>query len=527
MTLLGRRTVLAGGVAAVGAGPGLIAARWVGDDVTNRRAAALVRGRITQPHAVRAGDVTTDSAVIWARSGDTVGRLHCRVDSGGVRKRSLRGGVANPGNDFTSRLVLTDLQPGREYVVTTWFAQPDGTAGQPRTTRFTTASDVPTPTSFVWSGDTCGQGWGIDESRGGLAGYAAVRALKPDFFLHCGDNIYADMPMKEHTHDAWGHSWTNVLDESVTKVAETLADFRGRHRYALQDQHVAALYAEVPTIAMWDDHETLNNWYPGEVVDDDRYTTERRCDVLSARGRRAWQEYMPIAPSIATPSSPNGRIYRRIPRGPHLDVFCLDMRSYRDANGYDMSTDPGVDRGILGWEQEQWLLRELSLSTATWKVVAADMPLSVATSHADDRDSVAQTDPGPPRGRELEIARLLSGLKANGVKNVVWVTADVHYTAAHHYSPERAAFTDFDPFWEFISGPIHAGTFETETPDGTFGPEVVYAKGNTSDLLPMSPAAGNQFIGQVEIAIDGRLTVTLHSVGDGALWTRAFDPAHA
>ncbi|WP_425388824.1 alkaline phosphatase D family protein [Corynebacterium lactis] len=37
--------------------------------------------------------------------------------------------------------------------------------------------------------------------------------------------------------------------------------------------------------------------------------------------------------------------------------------------------------------------------------------------------------------------------------NVVWLTADVHYTAAYHYSPERAQFTDFAPFWEFVSAP--------------------------------------------------------------------------
>ncbi len=201
------------------------------------------------------------------------------------------------------------------------------------------------------------------------------------------------------------------------------------------------------------------------------------------------------------------------------------MRSYRDANGTNTSDDRDPERGILGWEQEQWLVRELTRSTATWKVVASDMPLSIATSHADDRDSVAQEDDGAPRGREIEIARLLAALQANGVRNVIWVTADVHFTAAHHYAPERARFTDFDPFWEFISGPIHAGTFETATPDATFGPEVVFSQGNTSDLLAMSPAEGKQYIGQVEIAIDGRLTVTLHSVGEGPLWTRSFDPA--
>ena len=45
------------------------------------------------------------------------------------------------------------------------------------------------------------------------------------------------------------------------------------------------------------------------------------------------------------------------------------------------------------------------------------------------------------------------------IRNVVFITGDVHYCAAHHYDPARAAFTDFNPFWEFVAGPAHAGTF--------------------------------------------------------------------
>ena len=65
----------------------------------------------------------------------------------------------------------------------------------------------------------------------------------------------------------------------------------------------------------------------------------------------------------------------------------------------------------------------------------------------------------PPLGRELEIARLLNFIEDNRIRNIVWLTADVHYTAAHFYHPARAQFTEFDPFWEFVSGPLNAGTF--------------------------------------------------------------------
>ena len=50
----------------------------------------------------------------------------------------------------------------------------------------------------------------------------------------------------------------------------------------------------------------------------------------------------------------------------------------------------------------------------------------------------------------------------------------MHYCAAHHYHPTRARFTEFDPFWEFVAGPLHAGTFGPGTLDATFGPEVKF-----------------------------------------------------
>ena len=44
-------------------------------------------------------------------------------------------------------------------------------------------------------------------------------------------------------------------------------------------------------------------------------------------------------------------------------------------------------------------------------------------------------------------------IRDNGIENVVWLTADVHYTAAHYYDPNQAQFQEFAPFWEFVSGP--------------------------------------------------------------------------
>ena len=51
-------------------------------------------------------------------------------------------------------------------------------------------------------------------------------------------------------------------------------------------------------------------------------------------------------------------------------------------------------------------------------------------------EAVAQGD-GPALGRELEIADLLRFIQRNDIRNIVWLTADVHYTAAHSTIPAR------------------------------------------------------------------------------------------
>ena len=101
----------------------------------------------------------------------------------------------------------------------------------------------------------------------------------------------------------------------------------------------------------------------------------------------------------------------------------------------------------------KWFKRELLASRATWKIVAAGLPVAMIGAEAK-----AQSEDGRLGGNS-EIADLLAFIKRASVTNLVWITADMHYTAAHLYHPNRARFQDFDPFWEFVSGPLHAGTW--------------------------------------------------------------------
>jgi alkaline phosphatase D len=383
---------------------------------------------------------------------------------------------------------------------------------------------------FVWSGDTCGQGWGINEAAGGMKCYETMRAQNPDFFIHSGDTIYADGIIKPEVKLADGTLWKNLVTEEKSKVAETLNEFRGNHRYNLMDANVRRFNSEVAQIWQWDDHEVLNNYSPSKDLSANDLYKEKNIALLAARGQRAFMEYGPIRHHAADESE---RVYRKIPYGPLLDVFVIDMRSYRGPNSYNRQSEINAESVYLGATQIAWLTQELKQSRATWKVIASDMPIGLLVDDGKDRqgrpmfEAVANGD-GPALGRELEIAQVLKFIKHNRVRNTVWLTADVHYTAAHYYNPARAQFTDFDPFWEFVSGPVHAGTFGPNPTDDTFGIEVKYVKAPAPGQVNLPPTADMQFFG--EVAIDARtaaMKVLLKDWNNLTLWSTELAPQHA
>jgi len=475
----------------------------------------------TQPYGIMSGDVTTDSAVIWGRA-DREARMIVEWSTRADFADAIRvvGPAALEDSDMTAKMILDGLPAGTEIHYRVLFQNlADHTVeSAPVAGSFKTAPVDRSPVRFVWSGDTVGQGWGINESWGGMKIYEAMRQVQPNFFIHSGDYIYADGPIKAEVTLADGSTWTNVTIPEKTKVAETQDEFRGAYRYNLMDANVRAFNAEVPTFAQWDDHETLNNWYPQEVLTDDRYTV-KSVALLSARAKKAFVEYTPtrVAPT-------DERIYRTVSYGPMLDVFFIDMRTYRGPNSANMQDTMSDATAFLGADQVAWLERELKASSATWKVIASDMPIGLVVADGDTFENMANADDGAPKGRELEMAELLRFIKAADIDNVVWLTADVHYTAAHYYDPAKAAFKDFKGFWEFVSGPLNAGTFGPNAKDGTFGITVDYEKAPEGGMANLPPSDGLQFFGQVDIAADGIMTVELKDLTGATLHTVELTP---
>ncbi|NEV00291.1 alkaline phosphatase D family protein [Bradyrhizobium uaiense] len=476
-------------------------------------------------HGVQSGDVGVDGGVVWARA-DRPSQMMVEVATTESFKdaRALPPITALPESDFTAKTLLENLPSGQDIFYRVRFrdlAHID-VVGEPVVGRFRTAPSDRRDVSFVWGGDVAGQGWGINPDDGGMITFAAMKKHAPDFFLHSGDTIYADGIITAEQKQPDGKIWKNITIPEKAKVAETLDEYRAAHKYNFLDSNLRAFNAEVPIFVQWDDHEVTNNWSLSKQLP--AAYKERDINVLAARAAKAFHEMYPMRESIVEP----GRVYRTLSYGPHLDVFMLDERSYRGPNGPNLQEHYGPDAYFIGPDQMAWLKRALLNSRATWKVIASDMPLSLIVyddaTNKKGSEAFAQGD-GPARGRELEIADILRFIKTAGIANTVWLTADVHYAAAHYYNPNKAQFQEFDPFWEFVSGPLHAGTFGPNELDNTFGPEVKFVKapGEANQNLP--PSAGMQFFGHVKIdGKSGQMTVSLRDRVDAELWAIMLDP---
>jgi len=190
-------------------------------------------------------------------------------------------------------------------------------------------------------------------------------------------------------------------------------------------------------------------------------------------GRQAFIDYWPIQPPAEEP----GRLYRRVRWGKLLELFVLDTRQYRSDN----RQPDGPRKTMLGSVQRRWLVDGVSSSDAVWKVVVSSVTLSVPTGRSG-RDSWSYANVwGFPEanatGFAMERDAILQALRTRKVKNLLWVTADVHHAEVirHHPWPDFA-------FHEFIAGPLSASRGRPRPLDMALNPRSLFALGDADNF---------------------------------------------
>jgi alkaline phosphatase D len=364
---------------------------------------------------VTVGETTATAARLWLRVESDAARVRVApVDGGAARALEVR---LDPARDYTAVVEFERLRPGVRYGY-------EVEAGADRVSgAFTTspAADADRPVRLQWSGDLGGAGYCRD-AEDGYRIFRAMARRAPDLFLFVGDTIYADQAC-----GGTPHVWM------PTTVADSLAGFRAKHRYNRADPAVQAFFRKTSVYPIWDDHEVRNNFGPE--------------DPLIPAGLRAFQEYFPVV----GPSDEPQRLYRRIRWGRHVEIFVLDARQYRSPNA--MPDGPG--KTMLGAGQRRWLLDAAAASDATWKLIVSSVPLGIFTGGRGADSWSSANVLGYPRGSGTGFAHerdlILAALRARGVRNVVFLTGDVHHAELIRHEPAPGHVLH-----EFIAGPLSA-----------------------------------------------------------------------
>jgi alkaline phosphatase D len=382
--------------------------------------------------------VRPTAAIVWARAAHAGPVLVEVTPAGGIARRETR--QASDAEDLIVRVAVDGLTPAtrHRYVVSQGGDKVDG--------EFATA---PPPgesarVTFLWSGDLGGGGF-CRLVDGGYRIFRAMARQPADFFLFVGDTIYADHRCNRPDVVPGGNF-----------IATTLTEFRAKHRYNREDPAVQDFLRHTPVFANWDDHEVRND-FAG--------TTEPLMPV----GRQAFLEYFPIVPPADDPH----RMYRAVRWGRLLEVFILDTRQYRSDNG----EPDGPGKTMLGAAQRRWLVDGVTGSTATWKVVVTSVPLAVPTGRPERRDSWTDVSifglaPENGTGFVTERDTILRQFRTRGVKNLVFLAADVHHVELirHHPTPDWS-------FHEFIAGPLSATTGRPRPLDARLNSRTLFAQG--------------------------------------------------
>ncbi len=453
-------------------------------------------------YGIAAGEVSATSAVIWSRCGRE-GQLTVALRAATGQDEGMQRVAVDAAHDFTGKVQFGNLQPYTRYVYRGWCGDVigPGTAGHFQTAP---AADDPQRVRFAWSGDLAGQ----NVCRDRIEGYAIfdrIRSLQPDFFVALGDMIYADSPCKAVSFFGYDQI------EGPPTPATTVPEFWAVWRYNRADRHFQRFLSSLSYYAVWDDHEIMDDSGPHRDIQPQAPGVH-----LLPLARQAFLDYQPMLVSAEAP-----RLYRSARWGKHVELFLLDTRSYRDRN--DAADPLDAPKTMLGSEQRAWFLEGLHRSDATWKVIVSSVPLSIPTGTRDrGRDGWANFD--GETGFEHELLPLLRTMERDGIRNLIWITTDVHFATGFRYQP----FAD-DPafvFYEFATGPLNAGMFPKKEFDPTLGPRRLFMYGPTDSFTIHSFAGALSWFNFTTVDVDENGVLALRVVnGDGdTVYTTALVP---
>lgn len=405
---------------------------------------------------VASGDPAADGFVIWTRLAPEPFEIGYGMpmapvavewevsDTAGMRNIVAKGtAIAPPELGHSVHVEVGGLQPDRDY----WY-------------RFTVGKER----SIVGRARTTpALGAALDRVRFAVAGcqhyeagyYTAYRRLaedNPDFVFCYGDYIYEG---RGNRTGGGANGPTENVRQHFGSEIYALDDYRRRYAQYKMDTDLQAAHAAAPWFAVWDDHETDNNW----VGDLDQDGTDPKIFNLRRQAAvQAYYENMPLRAS-SFPVGASLQIYRRAAYGQLLNLNLLDTRQFRtdqpcnDKQSWcDGITSPKAE--VIGAAQEKWLIDGLTGSKATWNVLAQQVMMM--DLDRDPGEGVV-VNPDSWAGYRIPRNRLLGKIRDAKVGNVVVLTGDEHQNFAGDLYIDGAKDKGAPIASEFVATSISSG----------------------------------------------------------------------
>jgi alkaline phosphatase D len=448
-------------------------------------------------HGVASGDPLHDRVVLWTRI--TPRRLEHVVEGyWQVATDSRLRHVCNAGRfttdvsrDFTVKIDADRLDPGRTYYYRFTVRGAQSAIGRTRTLPL---GDI---SSLRLAFASCS-----NYPYGYFNPYRRIAERNDlDFVLHLGDYLY------EYALGGYADPALATLRDVVPhNEIVTLADYRLRHALYKSDPDLQEAHRQHPFICVWDDHEITNDTWRDGAENHNPEQGEGEWATRKRQAVRAYNEYMPVR----SRSLFDDKVYRRFRIGTLADLMMLDTRlhgrdlqaAFKTGESELPANDPIVSdpgRTLLGWDQEQWLDRQLWNSKARgtiWRVLGQQVMMAQLSA------TFGQTMINPDQwdGYRPARERLYQHLLDHSIDNNVVLTGDIHSSWCSDLTLNPWDPSGYDPL----------------TGRGVLGAEFV-TPGVTSPGPIPDPATAAAVAGQLRLASPHMKYIDLYRRGYGVL----------
>jgi len=326
------------------------------------------------------GHVTGATARVWTRGDKKTKKVELSYRTKGVGAWKTEKAELDANRGYVFVFDLEALAPSTEYELDVAFKPAGSLTPTVGAGSFRTAPAAPREVTFLLG--SCY--WReapfdiLDPEEAWKGILSLIGSLSPDFMIHCGDQIYADLPGEPAP-------FMNVVH------------YRNKYQKAWKVKPTAQALANLPHYMILDDHEIFDDYYNGKL-----YTWEDSAAIFGS-AMTAYKEYQ----HSHNPQPYDGYYYSFGYGG--VEFFVMDVRTERYPGRQEIMDSRQMD------EFKNWL----RANAAATKFVVTSVPFVAETKQNGDKWNALWSKP-----QRDEVIDFLAADPS--IERLVFLTGDMH-----------------------------------------------------------------------------------------------------